>query len=163
MASMAPPDRRDRIEPFDRFNQELVANVHPAGWVNPEPRGRYHLVVIGAGTGGLVTAAIAAGLGARVALLERHLMGGDCLNVGCVPSKAVIGAARAWQAAVDASRVFGGPVVAGPGDFSQAMARMRRLRAGLSRVDGAARFRDLGVDVFLGDARFTARDEVTVN
>lgn len=152
-----------RVEPFDRDNQELVANVHPAGWIDPEPRGPYHLVVIGAGTGGLVTAAIAAGLGARVALLERHLMGGDCLNVGCVPSKAVIGAARAWQAAADANRVFGGPVVAGPGDFSQAMARMRRLRADLSRVDGAARFRDLGVDVFLGDGRFTARDEVTVN
>ena len=76
-----------RVEPFDQFNQELVANVHPAGWINPDPRERYHLVVIGAGTGGLVTASIAAGLGARVALVERYLMGGDCLNVGCVPSK----------------------------------------------------------------------------
>ncbi|HEU5040491.1 MAG TPA: mercuric reductase [Gemmatimonadales bacterium] len=152
-----------RVEPFDRFNQQLVANVHPSGWAEPEPGDRYHLVVIGAGTGGLVTAAIAAGLGARVALAERHLMGGDCLNVGCVPSKGVIGAARAWQAAADAGRVFGGPRVVGSGDFAAVMERMRRIRAGLSRVDSAARFRDLGVDVFLGEARFVARDAARVN
>src|SRR5215204_793300 len=82
--------------PDDEHNKKLVANVHPAGWVNPEPAGRYNIVVIGAGTAGLITAAIAAGLGAKVALVERHLMGGDCLNVGCVPSKGVIRAARAW-------------------------------------------------------------------
>jgi pyruvate/2-oxoglutarate dehydrogenase complex dihydrolipoamide dehydrogenase (E3) component len=152
-----------RVEPFDRYDQALVANVHPADWVNPEPRGRYHRVVIGAGTGGLVSAAIAAGLGARVALVERHLMGGDCLNVGCVPSKGVIAAARQWQAARESSTGFGGPRVAGPGDFGAAMARMRRLRAGLSRMDGAARFRDLGVDVYLGEGRFTAPDTILVD
>ena len=160
---MAPPDPGVRVEPFDRFNQELVANVRPDDWVNPEPRGCYHLVVIGAGTGGLVTAAIAAGLGARVALVERHLMGGDCLNVGCVPSKGMIAAARSWQAATESGSRFGGPAVAGGGQFAAAMERMRRLRAGLSRVDGAARFRDLGVDVFLGEGRFTSRDSVTVD
>jgi pyruvate/2-oxoglutarate dehydrogenase complex dihydrolipoamide dehydrogenase (E3) component len=163
MASMASPDPRGRIEPFDRFNQELVANVRPDDWINPEPRGRYHLAVIGAGTGGLVTAAIAAGLGARVALVERHLMGGDCLNVGCVPSKGMIGAARSWQAASESNTRFGGPAVAGGGQFAAVMERMRRLRAGLSRVDSAARFRDLGVDVFLGEACFTSRDSVTVD
>src|SRR5512141_3287738 len=138
------PDGDVRVEPFDQFNQELVAHVHPAGWVNPEPRERYHLVVIGAGTAGLVTASIAAGLGARVALVERYLMGGDCLNVGCVPSKGVISAARSWQMAAESRRRFGGPAVSGPGDFGEVMARMRRLRAGLSRVDGAPRYRDLG-------------------
>jgi pyruvate/2-oxoglutarate dehydrogenase complex dihydrolipoamide dehydrogenase (E3) component len=158
-----PPADGIRVEPSDRYDRELLTNVRPADWVDPEPRARYHLVVIGGGTGGLVTAAIAAGLGARVALLERHLMGGDCLNVGCVPSKGVIAAARSWQAAADSSRLFGGPGVAGPGDFGEAMARMRRIRTGLSRVDGAARFRELGVDVFLGEGRFTAREEVTVN
>ena len=173
MASMAPADTRTsgvetqpdgeiRVEPFDRFNQELVANVHPAGWVNPEPRERYHLVVIGAGTAGLVTAAIAAGLGARVALVERYLMGGDCLNVGCVPSKGIISAARSWQTAAESRRRFGGPTVSGPGDFGEAMARMRRLRAGISRVDGAPRYRELGVDVFLGEGRFTGLDRVMV-
>jgi len=151
-----------RVEPFDRFNQELVANVHPPDWVNPEPRGRYHLVVLGGGTAGLVTAAIAAGLGARVALVERHLLGGDCLNVGCVPSKAMIAAARQWQAAGEASSAFSGPRVTGPGDFSEVMARLRRIRAGLSRLDGARRFRDLGVDVYLGEGRFTGRDTLIV-
>src|SRR3989441_1825770 len=75
------------IQPDDEFNRALVHNVHPSDWVNPEPASRYNLVVIGAGTAGLVTAAGAAGLGARVALVEKHLLGGDCLNVGCVPSK----------------------------------------------------------------------------
>ncbi len=150
------------LEPFDRFNQELVENVHPTDWVNPEPRGRYHLVVLGGGTGGLVTAAIAAGLGARVALVERHLMGGDCLNVGCVPSKGLIAAARQWRAAAESGARFGGPGITGPGDFGQAMARMRRIRAALSRVDAARRFRELGVDVFLGEGRFTAHDTLAV-
>src|SRR5216110_2406723 len=83
------------IAPLDEHNRALLQNVHPDDYVNPIPSGRYNLVVIGAGTAGLVTAAAAAGLGAKVALIEKHLMGGDCLNVGCVPSKSVIRAARA--------------------------------------------------------------------
>ena len=78
-------------EEFDRL---LRSNVHPAQWKNPAPDNPYNLVVLGGGTAGLVTASIGAGLGAKVALIERHLMGGDCLNVGCVPSKAIIRAAR---------------------------------------------------------------------
>src|SRR5207253_4942189 len=84
-----------QVLPDEAYNHALVASVHPADWANPEPAPRYNLVVIGAGTAGLVTAAGAAGLGARVALVEKHLMGGDCLNVGCVPSKALLRAARA--------------------------------------------------------------------
>jgi pyruvate/2-oxoglutarate dehydrogenase complex dihydrolipoamide dehydrogenase (E3) component len=151
-----------RVEPFDEYNRALVAQVHPPDWVNPGAAARYHLVVVGAGTAGLVTASIAAGLGARVALIERHLMGGDCLTVGCVPSKALIAAARSWQAAAESSRTFGGPAVTGHGDFAAVMTRMRRLRAGLSRIDGASRFRDLGVDVFLGEGRFVAADALDV-
>jgi pyruvate/2-oxoglutarate dehydrogenase complex dihydrolipoamide dehydrogenase (E3) component len=82
--------------PDDEYNRKLIENVHPATWQNPTPILRYNMVVIGAGTAGLVTAAIAAGVGAKVALIERYLMGGDCLNVGCVPSKAMIRASRAW-------------------------------------------------------------------
>ncbi|MBA3316643.1 MAG: mercuric reductase [Gemmatimonadales bacterium] len=151
------------VVPADEHNARLVANVHPAGWRNPTPqRQRYHLVVIGAGTAGLVAAAGAAGLGARVALVERHLMGGDCLNVGCVPSKAIISAARAWHDAGAAASRFGGPRTTDGGDFGAAMERMRRLRADLSSTDSAQRFTGLGVDVFLGHARFTAPDRVTV-
>src|SRR5690606_13419979 len=76
--------------PLDEHNRTLQSLVHPPDWVNPTPAGRYNLVVIGAGTAGLVTAAVAAGLGAKVAIIERELMGGDCLNVGCVPSKALL-------------------------------------------------------------------------
>ena len=155
-------DPQSLIEPRDGHNRELVDNVRPLDWVNPEPARRYHLVVIGAGTAGLVSAAGAAGLGAKVALIERHLMGGDCLNVGCVPSKGVISAARAWKAAHAAAR-DGGPPVAGEGDFGAVMERMRRLRAGISRHDSAARFRDLGIDVFLGDGRFAGPDEIEVD
>jgi len=78
------------VLPHDAHNATLISNVRPPDWLNSEPLPRYNLVVIGAGTAGLVTAAGAAGLGAEVALVERHLLGGDCLNTGCVPSKAVI-------------------------------------------------------------------------
>jgi pyruvate/2-oxoglutarate dehydrogenase complex dihydrolipoamide dehydrogenase (E3) component len=144
-------------------DRDLVANVRPPDWRNPEPAGRYHLVVVGAGTAGLVSAAGAASLGARVALVERGLLGGDCLNVGCVPSKALIRAARAWADARAAAARFGGPSVSGDGDFAAAMERMRRLRADISRHDSAARFRALGVDVFLGEGRFVASDAIDVD
>ncbi len=151
-----------RMAPDDEHNNKLMDNVHPSDWVNPEPASRYHLVVIGGGTAGLVSAAGAAGLGARVGLVERHLMGGDCLNVGCVPSKGVISAARAWHAARNAG-AFGGPASEGDGDFGFAMERMRRLRAGIAPHDSAARFRDLGIDVFLGEGRFISGEEVEVD
>jgi pyruvate/2-oxoglutarate dehydrogenase complex dihydrolipoamide dehydrogenase (E3) component len=150
------------LHPPDEHNQRLLENVHPSGWVNPEPKDRYDLVVIGAGTAGLVTAAAAAGLGARVALVERHLMGGDCLNVGCVPSKAIIRAARAWQEAREAHRLFGGPHAVEPGDFGAVMERMRRIRADLSSLDSIHRFRGLGVDGFLGEGRFVGPTAVEI-
>src|SRR5438067_6576744 len=92
------------LVPTDEHNRTLLHNVHPPDWVDPEPAPRYNLVVIGAGTAGLVTAAGAAGLGAKVALIERHLMGGDCLNVGCVPSKALLRAAKTAAQVRDAGR-----------------------------------------------------------
>jgi pyruvate/2-oxoglutarate dehydrogenase complex dihydrolipoamide dehydrogenase (E3) component len=150
------------VQPLDAHNRALLANVHPPEWVNPRAKERYHLVVVGAGTGGLVTAAIGAALGARVALVERQLMGGDCLNVGCVPSKAVIRAARAWKEARSTAERFGGPTVEGEGDFDAVMERMRALRAGISHVDGAERFTSLGVDVFLGHGRFTGHGSLEV-
>ncbi len=160
---MTSPSSNPILEPMDEHNQKLISHVHPHDWVNPEPIDRYHLVVIGAGTGGLVSAAIAASLGAKVALVERHFMGGDCLNVGCVPSKGLISAARVWHTARTAGGEMSGPDARGEGNFAAVMERMRRLRAGISPVDGAARFRDLGIDVFLGHGRFVAGDTAEVD
>ncbi|MEZ0370847.1 MAG: mercuric reductase [Candidatus Sericytochromatia bacterium] len=164
---MAETDKLDytlggQVLPADVHNTTLIKHVHPPDWANPMPAGRYNLVVIGGGTAGLVTAAGAAGLGAKVALVERHLMGGDCLNVGCVPSKAVIRAARAAFDVTDARR-FGVVVPDGVHvDFAAAMERMRGIRAHISHHDSFQRFRDLGVDVFLGNALFTGPETVEV-
>ena len=150
------------VLPRDPYNEQLVANVHPADWQNPPPAGRYNLVAIGGGTAGLVSAIGTAGLGGRAALIERQLLGGDCLNVGCVPSKALIRAARAaHQAAIAGQFGVHGSQLATV-DFPAVMERMRRLRAGISPHDSARRFRDSGVDVFLGRATFTGPDTLTV-
>jgi pyruvate/2-oxoglutarate dehydrogenase complex dihydrolipoamide dehydrogenase (E3) component len=150
------------LQPLDDHNLRLLSNVHPDTWVNPEPSGRYNLVVIGAGTAGLITAAGAAGLGARVALIEREFMGGDCLNVGCVPSKALISASRVAATVRDAG-TFGIEVPPGTQvNFGIVMERMRRLRAEISGNDSAQRYRGMGVDVFLGQARFAGPDSIAV-
>ncbi len=150
------------FQPDTDANRELRRNVAPGEWENPVPEGRYNLVVLGAGSGGLVTAAAAAGLGAKVALIERHALGGDCLNVGCVPSKALLAAAK-QAAAVRAAGEYGVRVPGGTKvDFPAVMERMRRLRAGIAPHDSAKRFRDLGIDVFLGEARFTDAATVVV-
>jgi pyruvate/2-oxoglutarate dehydrogenase complex dihydrolipoamide dehydrogenase (E3) component len=162
-------ERASRMEPHplilpqDDSNKTLIKNVHPQDWKNPEPASRYNLVVIGAGTAGLVTAAGAAGLGAKVALIERHLMGGDCLNVGCVPSKGIIRASRAAHDMKIASE-FGiscnGNMTI---DFGKAMERMRRIRAGISAHDSFERFsKELGIDVFLGSGQFSGPDSIDV-
>jgi len=142
------------LKPFDDHNRRQAEHVRPPDWINPEPRGRYNLLVVGAGPAGLVVAVGAASLGARVALVEKHLLGGDCLNVGCVPSKALLRCARAAADVRDAGH-FGVRVPVGTTvDFPAVMDRMRRLRADLSRHDAARRFRDLGIDVFFGDGHF---------
>jgi pyruvate/2-oxoglutarate dehydrogenase complex dihydrolipoamide dehydrogenase (E3) component/uncharacterized membrane protein YdjX (TVP38/TMEM64 family) len=156
------PVAMPEVSPLDAYNEALVANVRPPDWINPEPQPRYNLVVIGGGTAGLVSAAGSAGLGAKVALVERHLMGGDCLNYGCVPSKAIIRSSKVYADIRDAG-LFGLEVSsAAEVDFAAVMERMRRLRAGISHNDSAQRFRDLGVDVFLGEARFSGPDTVKV-
>lgn len=146
----------------DASDIELDRHVAPTGWVNPAPRGRYHLVVIGGGPAGLVAAAGAAGLGAKVALIEKHRLGGDCLNYGCVPSKALLKSARVAATVRDASE-FGVEVPAGARvDFGAVMERMRHLRASLAPHDSAERFRGLGVDVFFGAGRFASADTIDV-
>lgn len=150
------------VLPQDKHNAKLVENVHPENWKNPEPAPRYNLVVIGGGTAGLVTAGGAASIGAKVALVERHLLGGDCLNVGCVPSKLLIRAARA-MGEIKRAKDFGIQVPQDVHvDFASVMERLRSVRARISVNDGAESLKKQGVDVFLGDARFTGKDTVEV-
>ncbi len=153
-------DARGSESPLDR---ELTALVAPGDWENPiPPPGRYNLVVVGAGTAGLVCAAGAAGLGAKVALIEERRLGGDCLNDGCVPSKAILRSARAAAEARNASAL--GVIMPGSVslDFPAVMERMRSLRAEIARNDSAERFRSLGVDVYFGLGKFTGADTLDV-
>ena len=151
------------VSPLDEHNLKLIENVHPTRWTNPDPGGRYHLVVVGAGTAGLISASFAAGAGGRVALVEQHLMGGDCLIVGCVPSKAIIRSSRVFAELRDAASLGWRVPEGAEADFPAVMARMRRVRAQISPNDSASRYRDQkGVDVFLGPGRFTSSDTLEV-
>ena len=148
------------LVPGDASDIRLRRLVAPEDWTNPAPQPKYDLVVLGGGPAGLVAAAGAAGLGAKVALVEKGLLGGDCLIAGCVPSKALIAAARAAHEARAAGRF--GVHAEVTVDFPALMARLREVRADLAPQDSAERFRSLGVDVFLGEGRFTGRDTVAV-
>jgi pyruvate/2-oxoglutarate dehydrogenase complex dihydrolipoamide dehydrogenase (E3) component len=150
------------VQPLDEPNRALLAQVHPPNWVNPRPRGRYDLVVVGGGTAGLVSAMGAAALGARVALVERHLLGGDCLNVGCVPSKALLRSAKAIGEARRASRL-GIRMGAVEPDFAALMRRMRERRAEISPHDSVQRLRKAGVDVFFGHGLFASPRTIVVD
>ena len=131
-------------------------------WRNPEPRGRYHLVIIGAGPAGLIAAQAAARGGAKVALIERNVLGGTCLNDGCIPSKAIIRTSRLYREMRDAER-FGGQVPGGIAvDFPAVMERVRRIRARLGARDSAERLTAMGIDLYFGEARFAGPDSVTV-
>lgn len=122
------------------------------------------MLVIGAGAGGLVTAAGSKGLGAKVAIIERGFMGGDCLNTGCVPSKAFLKSCNMAHSIRNASKyginIHGDVEV----DFKAIMDRVRKIRASIAENDSAFRFQKLlGVDVFLGHAEFTGSNTVKIN
>ena len=114
---------------------------------------RFDLAVIGAGAGGLSVTAVAARLGLRVALIERDRMGGDCLNTGCVPSKALLAAAHAARAARDAAR-FGVLLDTPRIDWTRLRAHVAGVVAAIAPADSAARYRALGTEVIAGEARF---------
>jgi pyruvate/2-oxoglutarate dehydrogenase complex dihydrolipoamide dehydrogenase (E3) component len=156
-----PPDS-PALEVVGLDEREHLALVRPAAWRNPQPAPRNALVVVGAGPAGLVAAKSAAMLGAKVALVERNLLGGDCLNVGCVPSKTLIRTSRLAAEMRDAAQ-YGALAPPGPTvDFALAMQRLRAIRARLSRTDSVQSVQAAGVDLFFGDARFTGRDTLDV-
>ncbi len=150
-----------RIIPDSHYNSITQNNVRPLTRQNPSPKSYYDLVVIGAGTAGLVTAAAASTLGASVALIERNFMGGDCLNYGCVPSKALISSARVSKTIKNAQE-FGVHASITHIDFASVMDRMRQKRAEISVNDSVDRFTKLGVEVFFGEARFEDSHTVRV-
>lgn len=151
MSNRTPPT----LYPADELNAQLLANAAPPDWINPTAATGYNLVVIGGGSAGLVAAVGAAGMGARVALVEREILGGDCLNTGCVPSKTIIRSAKV-MGEIARAEGYGIYLDSPPRvDFAAVMRRMRRVRAYLSKHDSAKRFTDMGIDVFFGSAHFT--------
>lgn len=131
-------------------DRALIEAVHPTGWHNPTPPPQgYTFVVIGGGPAGLVAAVGAAGLGARVALIENDLLGGDCLNVGCIPSKALLHQgqqARSQKAP----------------NFTASLTHMRRIRSQLAVHDSAERMQKLGIDVYFGAGSFVDKRTIAV-
>ncbi|MBW3811571.1 FAD-dependent oxidoreductase [Aeromonas hydrophila] len=122
----------------------------------------YNLLVIGAGAGGLVTSYIAAAVKAKVALIEKHKMGGDCLNSGCVPSKALIRSARFAAEQRRASELGFGPSQASA-DFAAVMERVARVIKEVEPHDSIERYQGLGVECIEGEARLVSPWEVEVN
>jgi pyruvate/2-oxoglutarate dehydrogenase complex dihydrolipoamide dehydrogenase (E3) component len=126
--------------------------------------GEYDMVVIGGGAGGLITALRTVMYGGKAALIERNLMGGDCLNSGCVPSKAFLKSAKVVSE-MRKGREYGievnGEIQV---NFDKVMERMRRIRAQISHHDSCRRFSDtFGVSIYLGDAQFVSNHQVKVN
>jgi pyruvate/2-oxoglutarate dehydrogenase complex dihydrolipoamide dehydrogenase (E3) component len=157
--------RNEKVSSYESSNdydQRELRNVRPPDWKNPEPIDKYHLVVIGAGPAGLLTALNAAKVGAKVALIERDRFGGACFNVGCIPSKTIIRTSRLYAEMRDAEN-FGAQVPKGISvDFAAVMERMRRVRARISRRVSAQRLSSTGVDVYFGEARFAGPDAIEV-
>ena len=153
------------VTPLDASNLALLDAVHPVEWEDPttEPGFVYDLVVIGAGAGGLVSSKQAARRGARSCLISEALAGGDCLNVGCVPSKALLRAARAVRE-VRRCAEFGVVLSEPPRvDFAAIMRRLRAKRAEIAPVDSHAATTAVGADVYQGRGRFTGPHTVEVN
>ncbi len=144
------------IQPKDAINEDWLSNVGPSDWKNPTPSGRYNLLVIGGGSAGLLAAVGATGVGAKVALVEKSLLGGDCLNVGCVPSKTIIRSAKVIGELRHAKELGINVPDGVTADFGAVMERMRQVRANISHHDSAERFKGLGIDTFFGEGKFTS-------
>jgi pyruvate/2-oxoglutarate dehydrogenase complex dihydrolipoamide dehydrogenase (E3) component len=155
MSAAIPPPNADQVTPDD-----FLRRVRPPEWKNPKPQELYDLIIVGAGPAGLAAAEFARRQGCSVALIERHYLGGNSLNSGSIPSKAIIRAARVLASMRDdedyGAMVFNRPLT----DFAAVMARMRRIRTRIAEYHAADRLCALGVDVFFCDARFEGPNAV---
>ncbi len=151
------------IAPFDAPNRQTIAQGHPTDWQAPHPKDMYDLVVIGGGPAGLTASIVAASAGHTVAMVERNLTGGTCINFGCTPSKSLLRAARAVFHAREGEK-FGYTLNEAPRvDFAAVMTRVREMRA-FSGSDAAVSVAaGAGIDVFLGDAQFVSPDAIEVD
>lgn len=149
---------------IDPLNLELLDCVRPVRWSDPVPEsGKYNLIAIGAGAGGLVSALGCAGVGGKVAIFEKAMFGGDCLNTGCVPSKAFIKAAKMAHI-VKNSAQYGISTGQVDVDFGKVMESVRRKRTHIGHHDAVERFiRIYGIDCFLGEAKFLDKETVECN
>eukprot|EP01059_Diplonema_ambulator_P019767 TRINITY_DN33416_c0_g1_i1.p1 TRINITY_DN33416_c0_g1~~TRINITY_DN33416_c0_g1_i1.p1 ORF type:complete len:596 (+),score=128.99 TRINITY_DN33416_c0_g1_i1:67-1854(+) len=144
--------------PDDEHNRFLVSHVGPKDRAHPEVSDEYDLLVVGAGVAGLLSSIMAKALGQRVCLVEQHYMGGDCLNVGCFPSKCLIACGRRAREIRTSSELG---ISISPDavkvDFPFIMERMRKLRAAIGPHDGVERYtRDFCESIFIGKAEFTS-------
>jgi pyruvate/2-oxoglutarate dehydrogenase complex dihydrolipoamide dehydrogenase (E3) component/uncharacterized membrane protein YdjX (TVP38/TMEM64 family) len=127
-----------------------------AKWAHLKPaKFDTNMVVIGAGSGGLVSSYIAAAIKAKVTLVEKHVMGGDCLNFGCVPSKAIIRTGK-FMSHIRRAEEFGIKRAEAEVDFAQVMDRVHRVIAEVAPHDSVERYTKLGVDVVQGEAKITS-------
>ena len=143
-----------------RIVDALAARKVYAGWTKPA-RFERNLIVIGAGSAGLVTSYIAAAVRARVTLIEKHRLGGDCLNTGCVPSKALIRSAKLLSH-VQRAPEFGIRAASAEFDFAEVMERVQRVIRTVAPHDSAERYRGLGVEVIEGAATIVSPWEVEI-
>jgi pyruvate/2-oxoglutarate dehydrogenase complex dihydrolipoamide dehydrogenase (E3) component/uncharacterized membrane protein YdjX (TVP38/TMEM64 family) len=138
----------------------IKANKIYATWTKPTHFDN-NIIVIGGGSGGLVTAYIAAAVKAKVTLIEKHKMGGDCLNTGCVPSKALIRSAK-WLSQLNRFQEFGIKKASAEFDFADVMARVQKVINSVEPHDSVSRYTELGVDVINGEAKIISPWEVQV-
>lgn len=134
----------------------------PSNWVNPKPVEQYDLLVAGGGLGGMRAAMIAKTFNARVALVEKEHLGGECLSYGCIPSKALLRSSRVAEEIHRASE-YGLEIAQGwKVNFTAIMQRVHRLQAILSPHDSADHLKKLGIDIFLGAGHFTSPNQLEV-
>ena len=157
----------ENIPPMDEYNTHLLDNVHPSPWIQPGDRSikerYYNLVVLGGGTAGLVSSIGSQSVGAKVALIESHFLGGDCTNFGCVPSKLLIKSAKVAKL-MQKSSDFGIDVEGEVSvNFPKIMERMRKIRAEISDFEAAERLAKLGIDIYIGKGVFDSPNSILVD